>query len=138
MFSKNVRYNLNNIEKANFSKSSQYPTAHLKNLLNHHLRYVNKDFDIIAIASSGKEMATIENISGVTTTAIEMTRTISPISDIRAIYQMYRFFLEKKPSIIHSHTPKAGLIAMLSGWLAGVPIRMHTVAGLQFESKKET
>jgi glycosyltransferase involved in cell wall biosynthesis len=35
-----------------------------------------------------------------------------------------------KPDIVHSHTPKAGLIAMMAAWICNVPIRMHTVAGL--------
>lgn len=32
--------------------------------------------------------------------------------------------------MVHSHTPKAGLVGMMAAWFAGVPVRMHTVAGL--------
>ena len=43
---------------------------------------------------------------------------------------MVRLFLKERPYIIHSHTPKAGTVSMLAGWVARVPHRVHTVAGL--------
>ena len=42
---------------------------------------------------------------------------------------------KEKPQIVHSITPKAGLITMLAAKLAGVPVRMHTFTGLIFPSK---
>lgn len=108
-----------------------------KNLLIHQLRVVKKDFEIVAIASSGKELEELTEQEGIATHAIEMPRKISPFADLKAIYHMYRFLKKERPLIIHSHTPKAGLIAMLGGWLAGVPVRMHTVAGLQFQGKNQ-
>ena len=47
-----------------------------------------------------------------------------------AIYRMYCFFRKVKPDIVHSHTPKAGLVGMIAAYLARVPVRLHTVAGL--------
>ena len=32
--------------------------------------------------------------------------------------------------MVHSMTPKAGLLTMIAGWLTGVPIRVHTFTGL--------
>lgn len=61
---------------------------------------------------------------------LKMTRTISPISDLRSLWNFYRLCKREKPHIVHSHTPKAGIIGMLGAKLAGVPIRLHTVAGL--------
>src|SRR5690606_35774476 len=40
-----------------------------------------------------------------------------------------------KPTIVHSITPKAGLLTMLAGKMAGVPIRMHTFTGLIFPTR---
>lgn len=37
---------------------------------------------------------------------------------------------ELKPDIVHTHTPKAGLLGMWAAWISGVPIRLHTIAGL--------
>ena len=43
---------------------------------------------------------------------------------------MWNFLRKEKPQIVHTHTPKAGIIGMLAARLAGVPHRLHTVAGL--------
>jgi UDP-N-acetylglucosamine:LPS N-acetylglucosamine transferase len=65
-----------------------------------------------------------------------MTRKITLITDFRCLWLMYRFFKKEKPDIVHSHTPKAGLIAMLAARFAGVKIRIHTIAGLRFMTSK--
>lgn len=59
-----------------------------------------------------------------------MTRKITPLKDIAAVYKLYRFLKKEKPEIVHTHTPKAGIVGMLASWFAGVPNRLHTVAGL--------
>lgn len=50
--------------------------------------------------------------------------------DLKALVATYRWLRTIKPDILHTHTPKAGLIGMLAGWLARVPVRLHTVAGI--------
>src|SRR5690606_27040918 len=50
--------------------------------------------------------------------------------DIKALRRLYYFFKREKPQIVHTHTPKAGIIGMLASKMAGVPIRLHTVAGM--------
>src|SRR3546814_6045539 len=57
-------------------------------------------------------------------------RSISPLSDLKALWILYLFIRRQKPLIVHTHTPKAGVVGMLASKLAGVPIRLHTVAGL--------
>ena len=59
-----------------------------------------------------------------------MTRKITPFKDLKSLCQLYRFFRKEKPIIVHTHTPKAGTEGMMASWIAGVPIRLHTVAGL--------
>ena len=87
-------------------------------------------WDILGVSSSGKEMKDLEKDEGMRTKVIEMTRTISPLKDLKALRQFYLLCKKEKPAIVHSHTPKAGIIGMLGAKLAGVPIRLHTVAGL--------
>jgi len=64
-----------------------------------------------------------------------LSRSINIIKDIKAIYEVCRILKKIKPSIIHTHTPKAGLIGITAGWLCRVPVRMHTVAGLPLMEK---
>ena len=72
----------------------------------------------------------------VITHSVSIKRNISLISDSITLIKLYFFFLKEKPTIIHSITPKAGLLSMIAGKLAGVPIRIHTFTGLVFPSKK--
>lgn len=102
----------------------------LDKLLEGQLRFMNEHFEVIAISSEEKYLSAIAAREGVRHCHIEMTREITPFKDLKAIWSLYRFLKEEKPSFIHSHTPKAGLVGMLAGRLAGIPVRLHTVAGL--------
>jgi glycosyltransferase involved in cell wall biosynthesis len=81
----------------------------------------------VHLASSG---SCPPDLSEFTFHSIPLSRTISPIKDIISIWRLKSVLKKNKIEIIHSHTPKAGLIAMISGALARTPIRLHTVAGL--------
>ncbi len=50
--------------------------------------------------------------------------------DTKALFATYFWLRSVKPDILHTHTPKAGLIGMMAGFFAGVPVRLHTVAGI--------
>ena len=105
-------------------------------LLKGQLRYLNQFYDVTAISGAGKDMDEVQNREQVKTQVIEMAREISPFQDLMALYRLYCYFKKEKPDIIHSITPKAGLLSMLAGKFAGVPIRIHTFTGLIFPSKK--
>ncbi len=102
----------------------------LKILLKGQLKYINQYFDLIAISSDGSDLQEVAKTQGVETKAIEMSRQITPIKDLVSLYKMVLFLQKEKPYIVHTHTPKAGLIGMLASWITRVPHRLHTVAGL--------
>ncbi len=60
---------------------------------------------------------------------IDISRKIAPWCDLSALFQLLRCFREIRPVTVHSLTPKAGLLAMLAGYLVGVPLRFHTFTG---------
>ena len=105
-------------------------------LLKYQLKYLNQFFDVVAVSSPGKELEEVREREGVQTISLKMERKISVFHDIASLYNMWRLFVREKPYIIHSHTDKAGLIAMMAGKLAGVPHRIHTYAGLIFPTCK--
>lgn len=105
-------------------------------LLKYQLKYLNQFFDVVAVSSPGKEMNDVSEREGIQTISLKMERKISVFKDIASLYNMWRLFVREKPYIIHSHTDKAGLIAMMAGKLAGVPHRIHTYAGLIFPTCK--
>ena len=60
---------------------------------------------------------------------LAIEREINPLADIRALYRLNRLFCRHHFDLVHSVTPKAGLLAMLAGKLAGVRFRIHIFTG---------
>jgi glycosyltransferase involved in cell wall biosynthesis len=60
---------------------------------------------------------------------VPLTRTVSPTADLKAIYALTHFLRQEKFDVVHSNTPKAGMVTAVAGWLARIPIRMHTFTG---------
>ncbi len=109
----------------------------LRGLLKGQLNYMsNNGFEVIGVSSPGEALNDVKKNEGVKTVGIEMTRSITPIQDLKALVQLIQLFRKEKPQIVHTHTPKAGIVGMLGAKLAGVPIRLHTVAGLPLMEEK--
>ncbi len=102
----------------------------LEKLLGGQMSYMKTFYNVIAVSSDKEKLEEVGVAEGVDTYYIQLTRKITPIKDLVAVWKMYTFLKKEKPFIIHSHTPKAGLVSMLAAKLAGVPNRLHTVAGL--------
>jgi glycosyltransferase involved in cell wall biosynthesis len=102
----------------------------LKFLLRGQLRFMAGYFDVLAISSDAPELDDVKRDEGVATMAVPMTRAITPLQDLKSVWKLYKTFRREKPLIVHTHTPKAGIVGMMAAKLAGVPNRLHTVAGL--------
>jgi glycosyltransferase involved in cell wall biosynthesis len=92
-------------------------------------------FDVTTMSSSGKEVADVVK-DGTKHIVIPFTRKITPLKDLRCLWKLVREIRKLKPDIVHTHTPKAGLIGMLAAWICRVPVRLHTVAGLPLMEAK--
>ncbi len=103
----------------------------LKLLLAGQLKFMSENgFEVIAVSSDGREISQVTKHEGVRHEVIPFTRKITPIQDLKCIYQLVKLFRKEKPDIVHTHTPKAGLLGMIAANLAGVKIRIHTLAGI--------
>jgi len=102
----------------------------LDKLLEGQLRFMQQHFEVTAISSEKAYLEKIGNREGVSTHPLEMTRQITPFSDFISLVKLTFYFLKVRPDIVHSHTPKAGIVGMAAAFLARVPHRFHTVAGL--------
>ena len=103
----------------------------LKVLLKGQLRFMaSNGFDVKGVSSEGEELREVRENEGIVMEAINMSRKITPFQDLKSLWKMWNFLRKEKPQIVHTHTPKAGIIGMLAARLAGVPHRLHTVAGL--------
>jgi glycosyltransferase involved in cell wall biosynthesis len=102
----------------------------LEKLLSGQLHFMTDYYDVIGVSSGGEKLDLVAKKENIRVQAVELTRKITPLKDLKAVFHLYRFLKKEKPFIVHSHTPKAGTIGMLAAKLAGVPHRLHTVAGL--------
>lgn len=94
------------------------------------LQELSNDYEVVAVSSPGADLEEIEIREKVRTIAVPMRRHISPLHDLISLWQLFWLFRREKPDMVHSITPKAGLLSMIAAKLAGVPIRLHTFTGL--------
>ena len=102
----------------------------LKILLKNQLKYMNQHFEVVGISSKGKELQEVSKEEGIRTIELNMSREITPFKDFISLVKMIFLILKEKPAIVHTHTPKAGIVGMMASWICRVPHRLHTVAGL--------
>ena len=94
------------------------------------------NFEVIMISAAGVELPHLLKNETCPHIIVPMTRSITPFRDLVCIYQLIRIFRRERPDIVHTETPKAGLLGMISAKIAGVGIRIHTVAGLPLMTEK--
>lgn len=99
---------------------------------------MSEHFEVVGLSSPGADLEEVHKNEGIRVEAIEMSRQITPVQDLISLWKVYRFLKKEKAAIVHTHTPKAGIIGMLAARLAGVPHRLHTVAGLPLMEAKGT
>ncbi len=100
------------------------------------LRELRRQYDVVALSSPGHELDELAHTEGVRAIGIPMERRISPLRDLLSLWRIYRTFRRERPDMVHSMTPKAGLLCMMSARLAGVPLRVHTFTGLLFPTAR--
>ncbi len=107
----------------------------------HHL-----DGEIRALAAAGHEVHVITSraegfdriaaLGTASVVAMDIPRQISPLRDLVALVRLYGNLRRLNPDLVHSITPKAGLLAAIAGWLCGVPVRLHSFTGQAWAERK--
>ena len=93
---------------------------------------LQKKYEVMLLSSPGSELDDTEREYGVRGIRVPMERHISVMHDIISLLRLIRVFRKEKPRMVHSMTPKAGLLCMMAAWLTRVPVRVHTFTGLVF------
>lgn len=88
--------------------------------------------EVHAVSSPGKKLNEFGKSEHIKTHSVKMIRGINPFADLIAIWKLYCLIKELSPTIVHAHTPKAGLLGMVASWLAKTPIRIYHIHGLVF------
>ena len=93
---------------------------------------LEKRYEVVLLSSPGTELDEAEEVLGVRGVRVPMERHISFGRDFFSLCRLVYVFLREKPAMVHSMTPKAGLLCMIAAWLTRVPVRVHTFTGLVF------
>ena len=94
------------------------------------LSKLSTEYEVIALSSPGELLEKVSEREGVRTIAIPMERRISIWKDLKSLFSLIKVFRKERPDMVHSMTPKAGLLCMLAGRITWVPVRIHTFTGL--------
>jgi glycosyltransferase involved in cell wall biosynthesis len=100
-------------------------------LLNQLQRIQGEGYEVFAISADGTDVPAVE-ATGIRHFAVPMTRRITPLADLRCLWELVRIMRRERFDVVHTHTPKAGLLGQLAARIAGVPIVANTLHGFYF------
>lgn len=116
-------------DKVKIIRATTVPMS-LNAFCNGMLKELSEKYEVVALSSPGDDLEKVAEREGVRTISVLMERRISLIKDMKALMRMIMVLRKEKPTMVHSMTPKAGLLCMIAGKLTGVPVRVHTFTGL--------
>jgi glycosyltransferase involved in cell wall biosynthesis len=91
---------------------------------------VEAGYSVFGISAPGKYVAEIEALGVRHIPLPSLTRSWSLRSDLSAIRELWRALGQLELDVLHTHTPKAGVMGRVIGRLRGVPIVVNTCHGL--------
>lgn len=103
-------------------------------LLNQMLYLQREGYEVTGISAPGPDVPFIEG-RGIPHIAVPMTRSMTPLADAKALADLVRIFRARRFDIVHTHTPKPGLIGQLAARIAGVPMIVNTIHGFYFHER---
>ena len=92
--------------------------------------YLKQKYEVQILSSPGEKIDKICQEYQIVGHRVEMYRRMSPIKDLKSLIELIKVFRKEKPYMVHSMTPKAGLLCMLAAWITRIPRRVHTFTGL--------
>ena len=101
-----------------------------------HLVSLSKYFSITVIVKTNDPNFLKKYDETIKVIPFNFDRKISFFNDFIALIKLIYIFLKEKPNVVHSITPKAGLISILASSITMIPIRIHTFTGQVWKNKK--
>ena len=102
----------------------------LVSFLESSIEILKSKYNLVLLSSPGKDLDYLGDKYDVVVYGVAMQRRMSPIQDLISLLNLIKVFHKEKPYMVHSMTPKAGLLCMLAAWITRVPRRVHTFTGL--------
>lgn len=92
---------------------------------------LNDGHELICVCSDGPHVQRLRQ-DGFDVRTIQIDRQISPLKNLKSIYEMYQLFKREKPDIVHVHTPVASVLGRIAAKLANIPAIIYTAHGFYF------
>lgn len=87
-------------------------------------------YNVVALSSPDADLKELGEREGVRTIGVAMERRVSPLKDLLSLIKLVSVMKKERPDMVHSMTPKAGLLCMMAAKMTNVPVRVHTFTGL--------
>lgn len=88
-------------------------------------------YEVVGISSPGPERLTLE-AAGIRHIPVAISRRLTPLRDLVSLWRLYRVLRAERFTVVHTHTPKPGLLGQLAARMAGVPVIVNTIHGFYF------
>jgi glycosyltransferase involved in cell wall biosynthesis len=100
-----------------------------------HLRHLATRYEVsLAVTLPGE--APLKDLPGVRIEPVTIPRRIRPAGDAMALRRLTQLFRERRYDLVHSFSPKAGLLSTWAGKRVGVPARLHTFTGQVWAARR--
>jgi glycosyltransferase involved in cell wall biosynthesis len=93
-------------------------------------------YEVIGVSSPGPNVPFLK-AAGIQHISMPMTRNITPLADLISLVGLYRIIKRNRPTIVHTHTPKPGLLGQIASKIARVPIIVNTIHGFYFHDRMD-
>ena len=105
--------------------------AYMNLILRNQLGYLQQFYEIVGVtANDNFHYNFIAEREGIRTYSIDIQRKVSIWHDVSALFSLVGLLVKEQPQVIHTQTPKAGLLGMIAGAICRVPVRIHSVTGI--------
>lgn len=98
--------------------------------LAHQICVLANSYEVTVVTNMRHEGGMLDNLpSNVTVFSLPIARKISIFADLKALILLLHYFWRQNFILVHSVSPKAGLLSSFAGWVTRVPNRLHTFTG---------
>lgn len=94
-----------------------------------HIARLSRQFDLTIITKTGDPHFLDHLGENIRVLPLEMERNVSPWKDLKALIRLIFIFRRERYDLVHTLSPKSGLLAMVASWVARTPLRIHTFQG---------
>jgi glycosyltransferase involved in cell wall biosynthesis len=107
----------------------------VKAFLMNHLLALSNFYEVTVIVNTNNSNFLLEQGIKAKVIPLAIARNVNFISDFSCLIKLIKIFRQQDFLVVHSVTPKAGLLSMTAAWIARVPLRLHTFTGQVWATK---